>query len=400
MINKSKMDLLDSLGFGADIDALEDYVETLQDAAGMGEPIVTNEVYDTHIKLLKELKPESILLSRNWEVDDNELTNYDDILKVTGMKSINTIQDFNDLRYFVNKMEDSVYDMIASVKYDGHAIRTVYKYGELITASTRGRSKKGRDITRHAKSMLPNYIDSWKDFELVEVRSEALVSLNDFKSLNHIRKTALSSVTSLIRNSVTDDELKKLSAITYKCFIYNNGKVMNPCSTLENEFLYLKKLGFNIPVYKVFNDVMATNFKDTIDSILEYFTYLSNSNSIGYDSDGVVVAVNDTNEFYNLGVNGNNQLGNFALKMGKWESKIYASKIIKVIFKDGKKYKTPKAIIEPVKATTGQSISNVPLYNIGVMSDLNLVPGSTIYFKFGGETGVTLVRSDGSSVSG
>ena len=86
--------------------------------------------------------------------------------------------------------------------------------------------------------------------------------------------------------------------------------------------------------------------------------------------------------------------------MGRvWESNIYKSTILNVVFVHGKTYITPKAIIEPVITVTGATVDVVPLYNIGVMDRLGLVPNAEIYFKFGGETGVTLVQPDGSSVS-
>ena len=68
MVNTDTMAELERLGFGADIDALELYVEKLQDAAGMGEPLVDDAVYDAHVRLLKQLKPDSKLLNRNWKL--------------------------------------------------------------------------------------------------------------------------------------------------------------------------------------------------------------------------------------------------------------------------------------------------------------------------------------------
>ena len=77
MVNKDTLEELERLGFGADIDALESYVEQMQDAAGLGEPLVADSVYDQHVKVLKQLKPESTLLDRNWEVEDTEIGEYD-----------------------------------------------------------------------------------------------------------------------------------------------------------------------------------------------------------------------------------------------------------------------------------------------------------------------------------
>ena len=59
---------------------------------------------------------------------------------------------------------------------------------------------------------------------------------------------------------------------------------------------------------------------------------------------------------------------------------------------------TPKAIVKPVVTANGSSVTTVPLYNIGVMERYGYVPGATIYFRYGGETGVTLTDYLGNSV--
>ena len=72
MINKSILDDLDRLGFGADVDAFESYIESLQEAASLGKAMVTDTMYDYYIRILKELKPDSQLLHRNWEMEEYE----------------------------------------------------------------------------------------------------------------------------------------------------------------------------------------------------------------------------------------------------------------------------------------------------------------------------------------
>lgn len=75
------------------------------------------------------------------------------------------------------------------------------------------------------------------------------------------------------------------------------------------------------------------------------------------------------------------------------------SVIEKIQFIPGKSYITPKAIIKPVVTGNGAEVTNVPLYNIGVMERYHLIPGETVYFRFGGEQGVTLCDVYGRSVS-
>lgn len=391
---------LEKLGFGADIDALESYVATLQDAAGMGNPLVDDAAYDAHVRLLKQLKPTSSVLNRNWETEDNELNEYDDILKKYGMCSITTITSLDELYKFKGTLNEIGHpvDIVASIKENGHGVRAVYLYGQLYNGSTRGRYKKGRDITRHLKAVLPNYVDAWRNIKIVEVRGEMLVSIENFeKHLKDTLKTPLSSVTSLIRDSVTDEELKYLEMVCYKV-ISNDGGL--EFETLWDEFEHLKNCGFKIPEVARINGITSGNLDNAVDVVLKHFENKMDNHEIAYSCDGLVFAINDNNTFYSTGKSGNAWNGNFALKMGRyWEQNVYSSTILEVQFVPGKSYMTPKAIVEPVTTGNGAQVTNVPLYNIGVMERYHYVPGETIYFRFGGETGVTTCDVYGNSVS-
>lgn len=398
MINQSLMDKLEALGFGADIDALESYVATLQDAAGMGAPLVTDGQYDMHYRLLEELKPESSVLHRNWETDDNELSETDEILKDFKMMSIKTVQNMSELKRFKEALGNETVTFLASVKLNGHAVRAVYKYGQLIGGSTRGRTKKGRDITRHLKATLPNYVEAWSGIRLVEVRGEMLVGLRKFELLKHKLKTPLSAVTSLIRDSVTDAELEMLSCCCYKVIPCKDSE-WQP-ESLAEQFMELEENGFEVPLYEIYEDVTADNLIEVAEQCLEEFSLVKDQDLFPYYTDGIVVAVDDAEQFKSLGYNGNSYMGNFAMKMGRhWRSDMYSSIIRDIKFVAGKRFLVPKAEIEPVVTASGAEVSTVPLYNVDTMQRYHLIPGSPIFFKHGGETGVTLCNEMGEMIS-
>lgn len=395
------MDQLNRLGFGADVDALESYVATLQDAAGMGNPLVTDAVYDMHVKLLKELKPNSEVLNRNWETEETELNEYDELLKKYGMTSITTISSLDELYKFRELLKSigKPVDLMCGLKENGHGVRAVYLNGYLYSGSTRGRYKKGRDITRHLKAILPHYVPAWENIKIVELRGEMLVSIYNFE--NHLKnylKTPLSSVTSLIRDSVSDSELNLLNFVAYK-ILTSDDTVLN-IATQWDEYKHLESCGFEVPQHARAKDVTASNLNNVVTQIVNHFEGMMDRGEIKYACDGIVVGINDRELFYNCGRNGNTWAGNFAIKMGKyWESNIYSSIIKEVIFVPGKSYMTPKAIINPVVTANGSSVSTVPLYNIGVMERYGYIPGAEIYFRYGGEMGVTTCDSLGDSVS-
>ena len=160
----------------------------------------------------------------------------------------------------------------------------------------------------------------------------------------------------------------------------------------------LNKLGFKIPPYMMRASINPASFYSEIKAIIDKFS--SKKSSFEYDTDGVVVSIDDNNEFYNLGLDGNTFLGNFALKVGaEYGTKVYQSTITDIEWVHGKTYITPKAIIEPTRTANGAVVSVVPLYNIGMMEKLRLIPDEKIYFTFGGETGVSLCDSLGNKVN-
>lgn len=399
MVNSNTMAELERLGFGSDVDALESYVSTLQDAAGYGNPLVDDSVYDTHVRLLKQLKPDSQILNRNWETADTELDEYDELLREYGMCSITTLTSYDDMYKFKALLDDIGHPvrLLVGVKENGHGVRAVYSYGHLHNGSTRGRYKKGRDITRHLKAVLPEYVDAWKDIRLVEVRGEMLVSKETFETyLKGTLKNPLSSVTSLIRESATDEELQYLDMVCYKVLVTDDSA--RP-ATLADEYRILRESGFKTPEAIGLSDVTSDNLEESVAEALEYFENLMDEDKIAYSCDGLVFSISDNSIFYSSGKNGNAWNANFALKMGRyWESNVYSAEILDIQFIPGKSYIVPKAIIDPVKSVNGAEITNVPLYNIGVMERYHYIPGETIYFRFGGEVGVTLCDVYGKSV--
>ena len=399
MINNDLLEQLERLGFGSDIDALENRVAELQDAAGMGNPLVDDAVYDAHFKLLKELKPDSEVLNRNWETVDEDYGKYDDVLKKYGMCSIVTISDISELDHFKDVLDTIGHnvELMASIKDNGHGVRAVYLNGWLYSGSTRGRTHKGRDITRHLKAVLPNHVEAWDSVPIVEVRGEMLVSIENFeKYLKGKLKTPLSSVTSLIRDSVTDDELKLLEMECYKV-ISSDGSL--EFETLWDEFEHLEKCGFKTPPKAKIVNVNSDTLEIATNRILKYFESKMDAGEIRFSCDGIVFAINNNNDFYSTGKQGNAWNGNFALKTGRyWQQNIYSSVIEEIQFIPGKSFLVPKAIVTPVITANGTQVTNVPLYNVGVMERYRYIPGEIIYFRYGGETGVTLCDVYGNSV--
>lgn len=386
-------------GFNS-VEELEERYAYVNKMAAAGTPVISNAEWDVLHDLMVEYNPDSEQLKKNWESDEEELTENDELLKQYGMCSITTLKEIS-----MKEMESlcSVIDMAGGsvtlhcgLKENGHAIRAVYRYGELVSGSTRGRYKKGRDITRHLKRRLINYVPEWKDYELVEIRGEALVKVETFE--NNVKeqyglKTPLSAVTSFLRDSVTDEELDMVDFVMYKVL-----SIDRQFDNLYDEYEYLSELGFEIPQHGKLDNVTRGNIIKAVNAFLKYFEGLMDNGEIKYSCDGLVVAINDNSAFYSGGKHGNAWNGNFAVKEGRyWANNVYSSQILEVVWQHGKKFLVPKAIVEPVICRNGTKVEFVPLYNVGVMERYGYTTGNTVYFRYGGETGVTLCDYEGQS---
>lgn len=404
MITSKQLEELEALGFDSDIGKFEEYVAQLQDACADGEDMVTNSVYDQCKRLLTELKPDSELLKRNWEKDYGEAdSQLDKYLISMGMKSITTCVKDGDIKVFSDMYSELLGEtevkFIAPLKYNGHAFRAVYRYGELYYGTLRGRKpgKKGRELTRHLKHVLPTHVSAWEDVEITEIRGELLVTEEVFRDkLSHIRKSPLASVTSLSRDSAPDDELSYLSAVCYKVFQDDF-----EFDSLEEEFQHLKDCGFTIPRYTKFV-CKPSELIEKVNSLSDNLGKMYKTPGFtAYNCDGFLVEVDNNKQFYSLGAHAQNAWkGNFAIKMGVWECNHYRSIITEIVWEDGKLWKIPKAKTKAITTVSGQTTSFVvPLYNVGVMQKLHLVEGSEVHFRFGGETGVQLLTPTGESVT-
>lgn len=361
MIDSSLMDTLDRLGFGTDIDKLERYIEEQG-----------SNTADIYYNLLRELKPNSEILQRNTD-------------SLSAKSELPLIHHLYELDNFKNSLGDSLIDLFCYCKLNGYMFTAVYQNGKLVKGLT-----EEREITRHIKAILPNHIYEWKDISLLEVTGELVVSLYDFnRYLKDTSETPLSAVIHLLKANTLEEDLKYL-----KCVCYKVETEEIQFDSWNEQFEFLNSFGFETPVPRLYADIDTYNLDDTIETVIEDFSLMVDRNSIGYETTGIEVLINDIDEFNRLSLKGNT--GKFVLKMGRhWGHNIYKSTIKDIEFIGGVKYFTPKAIIDPVRTVTGAVVTSVPLYNIGIMNDLKLSVGSDIYFKFDKETGAKLCTSEG-----
>lgn len=386
------------------LDYLETIVSKAQTMAARGEELFPDSIYDTAMELLRTLNPTSPLITNVWSEDSGEFDeDIDRYLPANPMMSINTIKDLNDkgVQDFIDRLPDDypVVTGFASLKENGHGIRVVMRSGEVVRASSRGRSTNGRDITKQLKLIVGQsgvHFDD-DDDTLYELRGELLLpfsNLDAAKSFKSDIKSAFTGVASMIRESATEEETKLLHFVAYDVIADELS-----FSALSEKYAWLQSHGFEVPMFASFN-MTKENAKAVMGGCVEAFA--KQAENYDYYTDGVVFGVDNIEIFNNMGSADKYRYGNVALKIGRWKQDLYTGRVLEIKWINGKSKLTPVArVCDPeneavgVMTATGNTVSNVPLYAPCYILMLEAYPGKLINFKYGGEAGVVPCTSDG-----
>lgn len=426
-MNDLKVRVEDMLGFidlngenGFDDSKVEELERIILDCNSQMTGTATNQVadsiYDVLYDMLKRVKPQSKILSEIWE-EDGDITEYTDLLVSHPMMSIETAKSFSckALTDFINRMPEGETSYFASYKINGHGIRVVYKDGDLVSATSRARSSAGRDLTWQLRVLLGDHNEALEDYGLVELRGELclpIANLAKAREFNPAIKSAFSAVSSLIRPSTTEEEVRLMDFLCYG-FIVDGVEF----EEREEEFQEISRCGFNTPEYTLIEAACRGELLDVIHSVVGVFE--ENYESFGYFCDGVVFECNSRALFNELGTEGNHNLGNVALKVGVWEQVSYTGYVQEIVWKRGKSKLSPVAIVaeEPgimlksedgkylnwedlgVLTAQGNKVRNVPLYEPKNIWILEAYPGEPLNFRYGGEAGVVPCFPDGRTLT-
>lgn len=386
------------------IEALERYIQDCNEAMnGDGEPLVEDAIYDKLVQLLTQVRSDSPVLQELWSEDDEVVGSYNKLLEENPMVSILTVKSWNDdaITQFIQRMPENA-NYLASYKINGHGIRVVYNDGNLVEATTRGRSTNGRNITEHVKIILGDYNEALSEYGLVEIRGELALKLSNLDKAREFTpglKSAFSAVSSLIKPSATKEEVELLDFLTYGVYIEDYD-----FSSKEEVFSQLSEWGFETTEYISLEDISKDDLLENMKEVVSALE--SNYEEFGYFCDGVVFEVSDGDVRSYLEGEGKYHDYNLALKVDSWSQDIYTGYIKEVTWKRGKFKLNPVAVVvedlnsnDGVLTVQGNRVKNIPLYNPKNILILKAYIGSPLSFKYGGEAGVVPCFPDGKLLS-
>jgi len=360
----------------------------------LDQPSVNDAVYDSLFGELKSIEAEYPDLitsdSPTQRVGSELLGGFKKVTHSSRMLSLNDVFDRNDVEAWVIRMEKLLpgvqHEFFADIKMDGLACALIYQDGVLIQAVTRGDSFVGEDVTANVRTIMnvPLRLRMAEGYEKfltgrTEVRGEIVMLKNDFNALNEKRRAAGEPEFANPRNLAAgtirqlDPKLVAARPLSFRSYdILRDDATDVP----TNMFAYeaLSALGIS-------RNKEARTFTN-LDGVMHFIDEWSEKRlDLPFNTDGLVVKVNDRAQFAKLGVVGKQPRAAVAYKYAAEQATTIVKDIVISIGRTGAA--TPVAVFNPV-VVAGTTVQHASLHNADEIARLDVRIGDTaVIFKAG-----------------
>ncbi len=283
-----------------------------------------------------------------------------------------------------NRVEQTGYTV--EPKIDGLTVVLHYRNGLFVQGATRGNGEVGEDITSNLRTVrslplrIPVDASGPKVPERLVVRGEVFIFIKDFEALNqrlsdngdrtylNPRNTAAGSLRQL---DPTITATRPLVLLTYQIV-----DASEPVPSSQRGILnYLRSLGF--PVAEV--SEFQPDFPSTLARAGEW---LLRRDLLPYETDGVVIKIDDLDLSAELGYVGKDPRGAIALKYPAREVTTRLNDIGVNVGRTG--VLTPNAVLEPVEIG-GVIVKQATLHNFDYIKEKDIRVGDRVLMKRAGD---------------
>lgn len=360
----------------------------------LDNPSVPDSEYD---KLMNELiaiekeHPELITpLSPTQRVGGKVLSKFEKIKHKRMMLSLANAFNEKDLRDFDQRVRDIIHkdkvEYMCEMKIDGLAMAIEFVDGRLNYAATRGDGNEGEIVTNNVLTIksIPTLVEDTRTFEVrgeVYMPKKVLEELNKARAENgedllaNARNAAAGSIRQLDSSIAAS---RKLNAFWYYLVNADELGFKRHSDALD----YIEKIGFRTNKER--------RICNGIDEVLKYIEeYTEKRPHLDYDIDGIVIKVNDIDEYPVLGYTAKTPRWAIAYKFPPEE---VITKLEDIIFTVGRTGKiTPNAVIKPTRVA-GSTVQRATLHNEDFIKEKGLMVGDYIVLRKAGDVIPEVVR--------
>ncbi|WP_337653436.1 NAD-dependent DNA ligase LigA [Allisonella histaminiformans] len=351
-------------------------------------PQITDYEYDHMYRRLVELEakyPESVTpdsptqrVGGKASDDFRKVRFKKPMLSLTNAFSADELRDF-DRRVKEGLGTDSV-EYITELKIDGLSMNLVYEQGRLVQGLTRGDGRVGEDVTSNVRTInsIPLFIENAPPY--MEVRGEVYMPRKSFIQLNEARDEAGLMPFANCRNAAAGS-LRQLdphvtAARKLDFFAYALGSVEG--LEIHSQEQLLKQLA-------AFHFRVNPNYCkwDSIEGVIKGVAeWQDKRRELAYDTDGMVIKVNDFAQQEELGATVKDPKWATAYKYPPEEAETQVERIIVTMGRTG--VLTPSADLTPVHLA-GTTVKRATLHNMDFIREKDIRVGDWVRIYKAGE---------------
>jgi DNA ligase (NAD+) len=360
----------------------------------LDESIMSESAADSlkhELTQLEEQFPELITPdSPSQRVAGQPLPGFTQVQHASRMLSLNDVFSRDEVEAWIKRVQklapEAKPEFFIDVKLDGLACALIYEDGRFIRAVTRGDGFVGEDVTTNVRTMesVPFQLREVKGFEhflegRTEIRGEIIIHKKDFEAMNKEREAAGKPLFANPRNTAAGG-IRQLNPklVAERHLRFRAWEILrdDPAEIPTYKFAYeaIQNLG-------IASGKQATVLKD-IDEIMHFVDeWEDKRRALPYNTDGLVIKLNDRKEFADLGVVGKAPRAAVAYKYAAEEATTVVRDIVISIGRTGAA--TPVAVFEPV-VVAGSTVQHASLHNADEIARKDIRVGDTvIIFKAG-----------------
>lgn len=347
----------------------------------LDESIMSEAAADSlkhELSQLEEQYPEFITPdSPTQRVAGKPLDKFQKVTHTSRMISLADVFSESEIRDWVARNyklvdQGTEFTFFTDIKMDGLAMSLHYENGIFQQAVTRGDGLVGEDVTMNVKTIqnIPLKLNLDNPPEHLEVRGEVIIFKQDFEKLNQMQaklgEKPFANPRNLAAGTIRQLDPRIAASRPLRFMAYD--LVAPDLPTHQEAYEFLRQIGFQTSgqdhVYTHLNEVFAE---------IKHLGQVRGD--FLFNTDGMVIKINDRKIYSELGIVGKTPRGAVAFKYPAEES---TSKVRDIVISIGRTgAATPVAILDPVEIA-GSTVRHATLHNSDEIEKLDIRIGDTV----------------------
>lgn len=354
----------------------------------LDKPTISDFEFDQKLKALQELEQQHPEFfdenSPTQRVGGAVTKNFQTVVHENRMYSLDNSYSREDLSDWENRIQKVLGNVplqyTCELKYDGASISISYENGKLKRAVTRGDGFQGDDVTTNIKTIKSIPLQLKGNFPpKFDIRGEIILPLDGFEKMNQelieIGEEPYSNPRNTASGSLKLQDSAEVAKRPLECLLYFITGQNLPFSTQFEGLSKAREWGFKVPS----QSKLANNLQEVFDFI-DYWDV--HRHDLPYETDGVVIKVNDFYQQEELGYTAKSPRWAIAFK---FKAEQVTTRLNSISYQVGRTGAiTPVANLEPVQLA-GTIVKRASLHNADQIEKLDIRLGDVVFVEKGGE---------------